>query len=211
MTQAYSVTLNLPIELQESLPTITESYLHLLADKKHIQSYEQCKDGKLHCHIGYLSDPQKSTSNETRKFNSCYPFSKKDHPNAIKHISHDSWDTLIGYIAKDNITTKLSTNLTHELIDQCRTNYTTLIKTAKKQKYYTLNQIVEHLIDYIQKTPLNLKSYCRALKGDNMQGYIRSYLKTIKKNILYTTYAKLNLDKLIEFLRIQIDISNYYI
>lgn len=204
----YSITINLPLELQEQTVDITNQYLNLLQHTQYIQSYETCTSGKIHSHIGYQSEKHKSTSNETRKFKSCYSFSKKDHPNAIRHVSHDNWDILIGYISKDNKDDTLQTNIPIDLINTLRTNYkeTKNIK-PKKPTFLTLNQIILQFKDYYQD---NVPP-TRFSNEDHDTRYFRSFLQSIKGQYLPSTYQRIHQGKAIEFARNHYTLPNNYL
>lgn len=216
MTQAYSITINLPIELQESLQPIVNNYMkhNDILHKPHIQSYEQCHDGKLHAHIGYLSDSQKTTSNETRKYKQCYPFKKKQHPNAILHVKHSDWNLLVGYVSKDSDNNELVTNLPLDFVDQRRTEYHKLkasLKTKTKNNKLTVNDIVDQLVKYIEKDSISTTNYVRHHKNQTVSRLISAFLNTIKDQILFTTYQKINIQRLEDYLKFKIDTSKYYI
>lgn len=197
--QAYTITINLPTELQSQLHDITDEYLKLIKDYTYIQSYEDCKDGKEHCHIGYLAPPQKSTSNETRKFNGCYTFSKREYPNAIKHKQHTSWSILAGYISKSNTNDHINTTLSTDSLDKYRNEYDKMnVKKKDKDTFMTLNQIYKDFSKYYAEQDYNV------LKNpENGYHIIHCYMASIKEHILGTTYQRLNKDKLLEFAKFQ--------
>lgn len=199
MSQAYSVTINLPPQLQDLTETIVDSYLSLLKDKTYIQSYENCLDGKIHAHIGYLSDPQKSTSNETRKFKSCYSFQKKEFPNAIKHCAHDSWPTLVGYVSKETVT---NTNIDPEIIAKYKEEYIKNKTKKVKNDILTCNQIADKFVEFIYS---NEKLYYPRLEK-NMSNWheslVEKFYSTIPGQIKYNTLCRMKTEKLIQYARI---------
>lgn len=194
---AYSVTINLPEELQDQLEDITNKYIDTLGDKIYIQSYEDCKNGKKHSHIGYMSVHQKTTSNETKKFNSCYTFDKKEHPCAIMHKKHTDFDLLVSYILKDNTLEEIRTNIIDtEYLKKMKVSY----KPPKKKldnNIYTVNQIGDLFVTYYQEYIDNNDTRITTPEYDNH--IINAFLKGIKAHIKFNTYMKIKRGALIEF------------
>ncbi len=203
MSQAYSVTINLPEELQETLVQITESYISLLKNKKYIQVYEYCESGKIHCHIGYLSLPQLSTSNETRKFKECYHFEKKEHPNAIKHCKHDNWNTLVGYIAKHTELVDVVTNLDCNYIEDMKKKYKESKVTQKvKNDILTTNQIADKFVEYIEKTEKENYTKLSRNSENYHESLVERFYCTLRGQIKYNTLCRMKTEKLIQYGRI---------
>lgn len=207
--QAYSITINLPEEYQSQLEVITQNYLNLISTD-YIQSYETCKTGKLHSHIGYLALPQKSTSNETRKFKDCYPFKKQAYPNAIKHVQHDNMDLLVGYIVKSAGSDRIQTNLDDNYVQKCKNLYQTRSKKQKlvpnKASYMTVNDMGFGFIKYYQE---HHKYYHTTEENDHR--LLRDYFKTIQGKYLLTTYNRINKEKIIEYAKNHYQISEKFI
>lgn len=216
---SYSVTINLPPELQESLERITEAYCATLEKMKtkYIQSYEYGKkDNKKHAHIGYLAPKQKTTSNETKKFVKCYEFNKKQHPKAIKHVSHDNWTMLIGYIAKEAPIEDIRwEGYPEKYILTCKQKYleskqkTNNLEEIVKYKQHSVNEIAELFCKYYQEQ--RDKAPHDRIGTDWYDNTYEEFFSTIKKHLLYTTFQRINQDKLIQFAKINYDQKKHFI
>lgn len=203
MSQAYSVTIQLPTEFAEEKTTeITKKFIEVLKKRKltYIQAYET-ENHKYHSHIGYLASPQKSTSNETKLFAECFDFKKKDYPNAISHKKHKDWKYLIGYVSKEAET--IQSTLDKAFIKECKRYFNNKKDGKKKDKkdYYTVNQIYELFKQEIAK---NSKLRLYIVPETEEEGYcgVREFFLGIKDNISGSTWQKLNFRKLIQFGRL---------
>lgn len=213
--QAYSVTVNLPVDLENDiLDDIAKSYVAILEDRKidYALGFEHCKSGKPHFHIGYQSKKQKNTSNETKKFNKCYEeyFSKKEFPNAIKHVQHNDIKLLLGYVQKED--TNFQTNIKDkEYLQECKGIYEKSLKVTKakkkKKETYTVNEIGYLFRDYY-KTQLEGQ---RVTTPENDYYFFKQFFKTIQDKVSLTTYSRINKDKTIEYAKMSIDIEEQFI
>lgn len=159
--QAYHLTINYPEEYQNLLKTTKNQIIKHLKDNGlvYIVAMEQCTSGKAHVHIGYLASDQKTTSNETKKFNKFYPFKKSEYPNAIIHKKHSCWKILVGYIAKDTHLANLDTNIDLCDVDEYKQNYENFKQTNQLTRneprqelpVLTVNQTADKLLQLLMK------------------------------------------------------------
>lgn len=197
--QAYSITINLPEDFQDQLEVITSNFLTIIGENSYIQSYEQCKSGKQHSHIAYLTKAQKFTSNETKKFLNCYPFTKAEHPNAIKHCRHNNWELLVGYVVKDG--DEYRSNLDPQHVEKCKKNYIHGQKPLKTkgESPYTVNEIGILFRQYYQDNYIPRKYQEHEYEDD--YNLVKSFFKTIGTRITLNTYQRLKRDSLLEYAR----------
>lgn len=204
-TQTYTVTINMPPGLEEHLEKVTENYVTEIKKQKleYIQTYEHCKSGKLHAHIGYQkkykSEP-KNTSNHTKTFNKCYNtfFVKKDHPKAIQHGKHDNFEKLISYITKDvknydNLNTSINDI---EYIKQLREKYKK--PKPKESVYYSQQQIADGFVHYYHEHKLAYKF--GLITHAEM---VIEYLQTVQKKVGWNAWSRLNIEKLVQYAKIK--------
>ena len=209
--QIYSVTLSLPNEFHSELEQIVTNYLKVIKERKlqYIQCYEYNKKGVKHAHLMYEAEDQKSTSNETKKFKECYSFSKKEWPKAISHHKHDNKAISIGYCQKDPAE-PVTTNFSDEELKFGLDAYNSQLVSKKpkdKNNFMTVNQIATEIVNYIQK---NITIYYEDIQF-NIDRPIDSWFKANLKTISFTTYQRINKQKLYEYVRYGVDISDYFI
>lgn len=220
--QAYSVTINLPVEMQDLTEPITEAYLSLISKnggKQYLQVYEIGAGGKRHSHIAYLSTPTTTTSNETRKFKSCYEdhFKKKEHPNAIIHKQHNSIDVLCGYLLKTNPSEyDYQTSFPKNYLKQCQSNYQVFIPepdpVQKKHTYFTVNEIANGFVQYLEDENIVINFLKDKHDHNETETYnaLRHYLRLIEKHVLFSTYMKINKQKLVEYVSFKVNTEKLY-
>jgi len=205
MSQAYSITINLPEEKQQHLNTIVDRYLALLKNTDYVQSYEKCQSGKIHAHIAYMGKNVANTSNETKKFNLCYTdfFSKKECPNAIDHKKHNNWKLLVGYVVKDGVS---STNLLPEKIEEGKALYLKVSssETVKKTDItdnLTINQISDKFLKWAEANYSVVFPDLRFVQNheSHKREIVKLFMSTIWQQIAYNTYAKIRAETLYEY------------
>ncbi len=202
--QAYSISINLPQNFNiHDCQEITKKYIEVFTSRKldWVQAYET-ENHKYHSHISYLAKPQKSTSNETKLFNHCYPFAKQDYPRAIKHVKHNNWQRSVGYTVKENLLdhTYQGTILNKKFIKECSDAHQKHKKwNGKPTDQLSINQIYTGFIVYL-KTEGIILSYDSI--DDNPYDKVKSYLKTIKENVSGSTFQKLRYRKMVEYAKL---------
>lgn len=201
-TGAYSVTINLPDELQEYTEDITENYLKIIKNTKYIQVYEHCKTGKMHSHIAYIGTYSATTSNETRKFKSAYTdyFAKKDYPKAIIHKRHDNFDGLVGYLLKEQKIENCKTSITNtDYLENCQKTYLKDYQTRTKISKMSIDEIADEFVKFYadEDDPIF-----------DLDTYVIRFLNSIKEHITYRKYSKLNKKTLLEYAMIKTGKNN---
>lgn len=205
--ESYVVTINLATELDDednnTLKKIVNNYVQAMEAKNYpyIYRYEYGKENKkLHCHIAYKPDVMpKNTSNETRKYRSCYEdyFYKKDYPRSVDHRAFDVWEKAIGYVAKDTSTQVDykggESGITEQEISDAIEQYNKR-PIKKERSKYTINMFVEDFIVY-KKEKLKEK------QEDYTNEYLVEYMRTKKciEKLNYTIFTKLKFGRFKEY------------
>lgn len=207
-TQAYSITISLPDEHVNHQKDVVENYIKRLKEMKlkYIVSEETGeKNGKIHFHIGYLSLPQKSTSNETKKFKECYEhiFKKSEFENAILHKKHNDWETLVGYVAKDGKvlqnTTELDAGKTALLY---KTNKKKYIPKEEDKFFFTTNQVANGIVKWLKNDEDLLKEWDEARAEYEREHMVDNWLESNMDAINYNTYSKIRMETLIKYIKL---------
>lgn len=213
----YTVTISVPEILLPNIETYKNNYIEILRNRNlaYIVARELNKSGIVHYHIYYDAPIQKSTSNETKKFNKCYNFDKKQYPKAILHRQHKDPMYGIGYAMKDDDYKYHGYSETY--LKKCQEYYENKKKENEKiekilndkinNKYYTQNEIADLFVDYANEL---IKDNPHAFTNVNYDYFkiMKPFFKTIRKHIAYTTLRKLNYETLYQYWKINKEIDS---
>ncbi len=220
--QAYSLTINLPPDLESHYDVLRLKLLILLTNNasQYIIAEEYGKGGKHHLQIGYTAKYQ-TTSNETKKFRALYrklglTFEKKeDTKRTFHHVPHDNAKYLIGYCQKENQTFLTNLNKAELLLafryykeEKAKRLLSLQAKlTSPSNKLLTLNAISLAFIAYVKDKPERIETLHRDAYNLDRELFHEFY-PTIRNKVSYTTRCRLKLGILFDHARDEIPLDN---
>lgn len=187
--ETYHLTIQLPPEYQDNLSELKSKLSEYTKFNDYILATEIGK-GKEHIHLAFTSD--KRMDNIRRKIKTLFSFSVKDYPSCMKFKRHNNWSILVAYVTKEG---NYETNMLKEdiLKHQQYAKKQKEVIDNKKMKYYNIDEIAIQFAKYYV-------TY-RETDYDNRNDgtVIHDFMKSIKQHVRFSTYTKINHEKLIEY------------
>lgn len=194
----FHITLNFPPQHEGILDSTKTQIINYLKKKQYeyiVGKEAGKKTGKPHYHIGYQC--KNRLFNEQRWSTKLIPFAlditKKELETACKHKKHNNWSILINYITKEDENYETSINKTDVSLHKERAE--TLRPPVKKYMY--ADDIADAFCKYYSENIENNKT-----TEDKDYMLIKMFMSTIKDQLKFTVYSRINHDKLLEFAKI---------
>lgn len=193
MSTTISITISPPYEDGGHEAFNIKSFMDKIAKHLFVVGKEQGSKGKIHYQIALTIENYKR-SNFIRDYikpSMLKQFDISKHSKALVINVHDDEKYLFGYCMKEN---NYNTNLSPGLLEYCKLYYQNTKLESKKQ-FHTCNdkitndQIAEGLIQHCLDNDFGLCD----------DGTYRKYMTTIRNKFKYSQFARLNKDKLLEY------------